>query len=269
MRYFAIIFLLLPLYSPGQTIPPGTAHIKKCVATSYKDNGDTLQFKEVFTYYDSAWNVLVNTNTLQSALKQGYSDVTICDTPVRKEIVSIKPDGDTLDHFVYLYDLHGNRTHYFQIRKGDTLNNQKRVYDQNNNNTELYNWENGKYVLFMKFEYDSRGNTTSQRQFDSQGNIVTEERFEKNYKTGSEKYYRSYKGGKFQLRTVSETNGLIKTTKFYCDQNGINYGIMLLRYKGGYSIEERDENGNLLRLESYNKEKNLITSVYITFTDYP
>src|SRR5690554_4696910 len=129
MKYKLLFIIFLSINSLfGQTPPDGTKHIVYVDAVVYK-NKDTAEYKRTVSYYDSTWSVVSSTNTMEATLSNEKT-VNILDTPKKKQYVDINSSGDTISSKVYIYDDHGNRTEYYQIRYGDTINRNRRTYDE-------------------------------------------------------------------------------------------------------------------------------------------
>jgi len=269
LKIISLLFLVsvFTCISYSQEIPENAKH-KKIIRSTVYSGQDTVDFRESITYYDSAWKELTNTNTLSAALDNGSKSVVLINTPLKHVSADIKPNGDTLDYIVFLFDEKGNRTHYFQIRNGDTLNNQKREYDENGNNTKLFNSENGKYFLRFTASYNSKNEVTNRETFNSRGKLVKLERYDRYNDGKTTKYFTSDQKGIMILRTktVEVEKNYFKTT-YYEDSEGINYGIILKHENGGYSLTRNSENNNLISLEIYNKKKKMTTSVYIMYEE--
>lgn len=262
-----LLFLTLSLLSFSQEHPKNTKHIKTIHATVYNKK-DTLDYRKSVTYYDDNWNQISNTNTLSSALDKGSKTVTILDTDKKYVQAILTSKKDTLDYIVYLFDDNGNRTNYYQIRKGDTLNNQKRTYDKNGNNLELYNKKNGKYYLSFEAEYNSENKITLRQWYNPSNQLIRVEKFKYSKDGKIEEYFKTDKYG--NLKRNKKTTK-IKPNKYkiehFTPAKGINYGITIIKKKGYYSIKEKDENGNLIALEIFNKRGKLKTSVYVIYTE--
>lgn len=266
MNKFVFLFLFSSICF-AQDYPKHTKHIKTIYSTVYNKK-DTLNHRTLVTYYDKDWNLLTNTNTLSSALDKGSKTVTILDTDKKVVQAIITSKKDTLDYLVYLYDNDGNRTNNYQIRKGDTITDQKRIYDSNGNNLELYNKKNGNYYLSFEATYNDDNKVTSRNWYNPLNQLVRIEKFEYSDDGKTKEYYRTDKKGvlRLQRKTVE-----IAPRKFkiyhYSESKGINYGITLEKKKGDYTIEEKDENDNLISLEIFNKRGRLKTSVYVTYSE--
>ncbi|MAB47595.1 MAG: hypothetical protein CMC05_03090 [Flavobacteriaceae bacterium] len=268
MKYILLFLLsVISLNTYSQDYPKNTKHIKTIHATVYKKK-DTIDYRKSVTYYDEDWNVLTNTNTLSSALDKGSETVTILDTKKKFVQAILTSRKDTLDYIVYLFDDNGNRTNYYQIRKGDTLNDQKRTYDKNGNNLELYNKKNGKYFLRFEAKYNDENKIISRHYYNPLHQLVKIQKFEYSQDGKSEKYYTTDKKGNLELNTETIEIAPRKFKKtYYYDSKGINYGITLETKKGGYKIEEKDENDKLVSIEIFDKRDRLTTSVYINYTE--
>lgn len=267
MKYILLfLFAVVSLNTYSQDYPKNTKHIKTIHSTVYKKK-DTIDYRKSVTYYDEDWNVLTNTNTLSSALDKGSETVTVLYTKKKFVQAILTSKKDTLDYIVYLYDDNGNRTNYYQIRKGDTLNDQKRTYDKNGNNLELYNKKNGKYFLRFGAKYNDENKIISRHYYNPLRQLVKIEKFEYSQDGKSKKYYKTDRKGNLELNTETIEIAPRKFKKtFYYDSKGINYGITLETKKGGYRIEEKDENDKLVSLEIFDKRDRLTTSVYIKYT---
>lgn len=268
MKIKLLIFIfLISLYSFSQEYPLHTKHIKTIHSTVYKKK-DTVNHRKLVTYYDKDWNLLTNTNTLSSALDKGSKTVTILDTDKKFVQAIITSKKDTLDYIVYLYDDHGNRTDYYQIRKGDTLNSQRRTYDKHGNNLELYNKKNGTYYLKFEASYNDKNKIVSRHYYNPLHQLTRIEKFEYSEDEKTKKYYKTDKSGNFKLqRETIEIAPRTYKIKHYVESRGINYGITLAKKKGYYSIEKKDENDNLISLEIFDKRDRLKSSVYITYSE--
>ncbi|WP_405567251.1 hypothetical protein [Polaribacter sp. Asnod6-C07] len=262
-----IIILFFCSNSFAQEYPKNTRHIKTIQSTVYNKK-DTLNHRELVTYYDKDWNPLTNTNTLSSALDKGSKTVTILDTDKKFVQAIITSKKDTLDYIVYLYDNDGNRTNNYQIRKGDTITDQKRIFDNNGNSLELYNKKNGEYYLRLEAKYNNLNKVTSRDWYNPLNQLVRIEKFEYSEDGKTSEYYKTDKKGILKLQRKTVEIGLRKyKINHYTESKGINYGITLEKQKGYYTIEKKDENDNLISLEIFNKRGKLKTSVYITYSE--
>lgn len=268
MRSITIaIILLSSIKAWGQDIPENTRHIKYVDAVIYS-LGDTSEYNRSVTYYDSTWKVLTNTNTLASVLTKGTLRVTVIDREDKKMYSDINPDGDTTSSIVYLYDIHGNRTAYYQIRNGDTINRQKRTYDKSGNNVELWNYKNNNYFLKYKATFDDSNNVIKRIYFDSYGQVTKTTTTKRNYKKGTIKSYEQVPGSpKKQTFDIKIVDG-VSRSKHLRSAEGINYGITIIKEVGGYT-ESQSKNDNLVWMKIYDSDNNLTTSVEVTYEEYP
>lgn len=273
-NYIIFIFFLFPFYYLGQQKP----FYKKTIYAFELSNGDTLNKKKLITYYDSLNAVIKSEDNFANAVS-GDKRTTNTKNENIHSIVEVKNDslfiktdinskGDTVGKIIYKYDKMGNRTHYYQILKGDTLNAQKRVYDENGNYTKLFNRNrnNSEYYLSMEWTYDEKGNPTERKTYNENNQLIEIDRYENTYmKNGDliivKSSYQNGKGFVKQYKAI-ESNQL-KKTYFYSSFIGYNYGIELKHVKGGYKIEEFNEQGKLRKLEYYDNRKKMIALVEI------
>jgi len=266
-KILSIILFLAVTHSFSQSIPEGTKHIKYVDAVIF-ENGDTLEFNRAITYYDTTWKVLTSTNTLAATLTKGTITVTVIDNPRKKQYSDINQDGDTTSSIVYIYDEHGNRTEYYQIRNGDTINKQKRTYDDFGNNLTLWNYGESGYFLKFEVDYDDSNNVIKRTYYDETGRNTETVTTKRNYKKGTIKSYTKKLGSpSIQTSDIIVKDG-VSTSKHLQESEGINYGIILKREFGGYS-ESKMNSENLVWLKSYNSKGQITTSVMVTYEEYP
>ncbi len=264
----SVLMFLFTMTCMSQTIPENTYYVKKVISTEY-NNGDTINNRVVYTFFDSTKNVLTNENTLESALNKGAKTVVIHNSKQKNIRAHISPKGDTTSLTIYLYDKNGNRTHNVQIGNGDTLNAQKRVYDEAGNCIKLFNKDTNDYYLSMEWKYDSHNNYTESKTYNNKNQLIELKKYQNKYSSNGKKVsinVSTYENGRgFVKYYKSVKKGNIKKTYLYYNQIGYNYGILLKTVDGGYRIEEFFEDENLKRLELYDKNKNLTASVYVTW----
>lgn len=267
MKIQTLLLLLFCIGMHSQDIPTGTKHIKTIHSTVYKKK-DTIDYRELKTYYDEDWKTITNSNTLSSALDKGSKTVTVMDSKEKFVSAILTSEKDTLDYIVYLYDDAGNRTNYYQIRKGDTITDQKRTYDNYGNNLELYNRKNGRYYLSFKAEYNEHGEVTKRNWYNPNKDLIRIEAFEYSEDGKTETYYKTGKTTELKLQTETEEIAPFTHKKtYFTASEGINYGIKLTRKKGYYSITKKNSEGELQSFEIFDKRGRLTTSVYVIFED--
>lgn len=274
-KIIVIAFLVCSSILWGQT----KAHYVKTIFAVELSNGDTINKKELVTYYDSLRNVISSENNFENAVsgddsgkntkKSKATSFVEVDTDSLYIKVDINSEGDTIGKLIYMYDENGNRTHYFQVLRGDTVNAQKRVHDKWGNSIELYNRSkiNNKYYLAIEWEYDNKGNLVKKKSYNEKNMLIGLDKYKNKYKKNGKEIIvkSSYKNGKGfvkQYKTVSQNN--TQRTDFYYTRTFFNYGIKLEHKGGGFKISEYDENDNLQKMELYDDKKNLIAFVEIT-----
>jgi hypothetical protein len=268
------LLLLSPLYNWAQN----QAFYKKTILALELSNGDTLNKKELVTYYDSLKNIIKSQDNISNAvsgdkrIKQEANKILNSIIEVKNDSLYIKADidekGNIVGKIIYKYDKNGNQTHYYQITKGDTVVAQKRIFNDKGDYIELYNKDKHKleYFLSAEWKYDDKRNPIEKKSYNNENQLIELIKYENTYKKNGEintlcLIYQNGKGYVKKYKVIEYGN--IKKTYFYTSYLGYNYGIELKHIKGGYKIEEFNKNKKLVKLEYFDNKNKKIAFVEI------